>query len=297
VALADAAGVAVEDRVPAGQSRAVGQAHRTDPSALEFEFGDGAAGEQDPAFGRERLTDRPGEGDHAALDRPESALFDGSDQVQGRRRRERRGAVVRGVAGEQLPQPRIGEEVAQCPPHGSREVDARQAEHAPGTDAQQHPRQPAVVVAQEGFLEAFEETRGVASESAESVGRIAARKCADGLRAAFVVGEQVEAGPVGPGVSRQQFERTQPHVVRETQARGREQFLEHGTHRQHGRSAVDLPVTDARHGNLAADLCVGLDEGDAMPGAGEREGGGEAPNARSHHHCIETLGPHRWLQL
>ena len=132
---------------------------------------------------------RPRQAVHATLDAPDAFAFDMRDQHQGRRRLERRGAAIGGIAPEQLAQPRIMEILRQRRPHRRERLDLRQlheAAKAVGADQAGH---AGLRRTKERFFENIVDAPRVAAEGAVARGFGGSGEIADRLDRARFIGE------------------------------------------------------------------------------------------------------------
>lgn len=215
---------------------------------------------------------------HAALHRPDALGLGPPDQGEDGRGPGGAATDIGGVAGEKLDQAGVAEVVLQ-------EAGKRHAGQKGGPEAGLAQRRMGdgaeirLCGAHDGRVEGMEQGGGKLVEAAEGGGLARAGEGLDCGEGRFGVGVQVEGGPVGPPVAREDRLRDQGDVVVETLVRQCEEVVEDLAHGQDGGACIHGSGGRGQGPHLAAGGGCGLDHRDVAAGGGKADGGGEAPHS------------------
>ena len=247
-------GVAVEDHGVGRDPLAGVEPHPRGAAALDQDLGDRGGGADRGAARLGERRDRTRQSPHAARDRPDAAALDMGDQHQRRGCRERRRPAIGRVAAEELPQPRVDEEIAEGPPQQRVGLDPQHAAEAgeAGAAHQRH-RVRGAFGPDEGALQRRIDIRRLPREGLERAGRLGPREAADRVGGHLGIVDEVEPRAVRPGMAGQHGLSRERQMIVEPLARGLETVVEDIAQGEDGRAGVDQPAADLGLSQLAAD--------------------------------------------
>ncbi len=273
------ADVGVQDDRVCRQSLAGRERHAGDRVAREIDRRDVRRVAEADALARRQRGQRDRQRVHAAVDVPDAGALDMRHKHQRRRRLERRGAAIGGVAAKQLAQPRVLEMVAQRRPQdveGADPPEVAKTEQAEGGDELIEARP---LRADERRVEGLEHALRARGEGAVPLGFARAGESRDRRHRPLEVGEEIELFGLAPGMTGEDLRSPQRDMGVERGAGFGEDLVEHPAHGQDRGAGIDRHAVHQQLAHLAAGRRGALEHRHLRTARGEIEGGGQTADS------------------